>query len=70
MSPVSGSESTKTGLAPTPSIAFAEATNVIAGTTTSDPAPTSRARRPSGSAAVQEDRHLTAEAPTWLAVGR
>ena len=53
--PVPGTESTSTGLAPACSTALAEATNVIAGTSTSSPGPTARTCIARISAAVQED---------------
>ncbi len=62
--PVLGSESTSTGVAPECSTAFALATNVIAGTSTSSPRPIPSTRSARISAAVQDDTHRTSGAPT------
>ena len=59
ISPVAGSESTKTGRAPKCSIALAHDTKVMLGRSTSSPGPSSSIRSPIVRPAVQDDRHLT-----------
>src|SRR5437588_9484004 len=63
ISPVPGSESTSTGVAPACSTALAEATNVIAGTSTSSSGPIPSTRIDRISAAVHEDTHRTMRHP-------
>ena len=53
---VSGSTSTRRGVAPARLTASAEAMNEFVGTMTSSPAPMSRARSASASASVPEER--------------
>lgn len=67
ISPVTGSQSTNTGVAPTCSTALADATNVIVGTITSSPRPIASTRRASISAAVHEDTQRACDAPTYSA---
>ena len=55
ISPVPGTESTSTGVAPACSTALAEATNVIAGTSTSSPGPIPSTCSDRISAAVHEE---------------
>ena len=63
--PVTGSQSTSTGVAPACSTALADATKVIDGTITSSPGPTPSARIPRMSAAVQEAVHRTDDTPMY-----
>ena len=55
----------KTGVAPTCSTAFAEATNVIAGRRTSSPGPTPRQMSPRNKAAVHDETQRTCETPRY-----
>jgi hypothetical protein len=61
--PVAGSQSTSTGVAPACSTALADATNVIAGTSTSSPGPTPSTCIDRISAAVQEETHRQCSTP-------
>ena len=65
ISPVPGSLSTSTGGAPACSTAFAEATNVIAGTSTSSPGPDPEDLIASISAAVHDETQRTCGTPTY-----
>ena len=65
MRPWPGSLSTSTGVAPACSTAFAEATNVIAGTRTSSPGPMPSAMSASVSAAVHEARQRACGTSTY-----
>ena len=62
---VPGSTSTNTGVAPTLTIMFGAAKNVIAGVITSSPGPMPHTRSASSSAAVADDTQRTWRPPTY-----